>query len=80
MLESELLRLGHLVSLAVTVERTLTEAGHGAQVRLMRMTFQAAMSEPFKDVVARALSRPVVAYHGQLLVDADIGFEMFVLD
>jgi uncharacterized protein YbcI len=63
-----------------TVERTLTEAGHGGQVRLMRMTFQAAMSEPFKDVVARALSRPVVAYHGQLLVDADIGFEMFVLD
>ena len=63
-----------------TVERTLTEAGHGAQVRLMRMTFQAAMSELFKDVVALALSRPVVAYHGQLLVDADIGFEMFVLD
>jgi hypothetical protein len=46
----------------------------------MRMTFQAAMSEPFKDVVARALSGPVVAYHRQLLVDADIGFEMFVLD
>jgi uncharacterized protein YbcI len=63
-----------------TVERTLTEAGHGGQVRLMRMTFQAAMSEPFKEVVARALSRSVVAYHGQLLVDADIGFEMFVLD
>ena len=63
-----------------TVERTPTEAGHGGQVRLMRMTFQAAMSEPFKDVVARAFSRSVVAYHGQLLVDADIGFEMFVLD
>jgi uncharacterized protein YbcI len=63
-----------------TVERTLTDTGHGGQVRLMRMTFQAAMSESFKDVVARALGRPVVAYHGQLLVDADIGFEMFVLD
>jgi uncharacterized protein YbcI len=63
-----------------TVERTLTAGGHGGQVRKVRMTFQAAMADRFKAVVERALSRPVVAYHGQLLVEADIGFELFVLD
>jgi uncharacterized protein YbcI len=63
-----------------TVERTLADAGHGDQVRAVRLTFQQALAETFKAVVEEALSRHVVSYHSQLLIDADIGFEMFVLD
>jgi uncharacterized protein YbcI len=46
----------------------------------VRLTFQEALAEAFKAVVEEALSRHVVSYHSQLLIDADIGFEMFVLD
>lgn len=63
-----------------TVERTLVDGGHGDQVRRVRITFQEAMADSFKDVVATALGRGVEAYHSQLLVDADIGFELFVLE
>jgi uncharacterized protein YbcI len=62
-----------------TVERTLVEGGHGGQVRDVRLTFQEAMADSFKGVVESALGRPVSSYHSQLLVDADIGFELFVL-
>lgn len=62
-----------------TVERTLVDTGHGDQVRSVRLTFQEAMSESFRGVVEKALGRRVVSYHSQLLIDADIGFEMFVL-
>ena len=63
-----------------TVERTLVDGGHGDQVRSVRITFQEAMAESFRGVVEQALKRRVAAYHSQLLVDADIGFELFVLD
>jgi uncharacterized protein YbcI len=63
-----------------TVERTLTDVGHADQVRSVRLTFQEAMADSFKHVVEAALGRRVVSYHSQLLVDADIGFEMFVLE
>jgi uncharacterized protein YbcI len=63
-----------------TVERTLVENGHEDQIRSVRLTFQEAMADSFKSVVERALGRPVAAYHSQLLVDADIGFELFVLE
>jgi uncharacterized protein YbcI len=62
-----------------TVEKTLAANGHEDQVRDVRLTFQEAMADSFKSVVERALSRPVAAYHSQLLADADIGFELFVL-
>jgi uncharacterized protein YbcI len=62
-----------------TVERTLAAAGHSEQVRSVRLTFQEAMADEFKGVVEQALGRRVAAYHSQLLIDADIGFEMFVL-
>jgi uncharacterized protein YbcI len=62
-----------------TVERTLVEGGHGDQVRSVRLTFQEAMTDSFKGVVENALGRRVASYHSQLLVDADIGFELFVL-
>jgi uncharacterized protein YbcI len=63
-----------------TVERTLCDGGHGDQVRSVRITFQEAMAESFRGVVEKALSRRVAGYHSQLLVDADIGFELFVLE
>jgi uncharacterized protein YbcI len=63
-----------------TVERTLAETGHGDQVRNVRLTFQEAMADSFKAVVEQALGRRVTAYHSQLLIDADLGFELFVLE
>jgi uncharacterized protein YbcI len=63
-----------------TVERTLAESGHGDQVRSVRLTFQEAMADSFKSVVEEALRRRVVSYHSQLLIDADMGFELFVLE
>lgn len=63
-----------------TVERTLAETGHGDQVRSVRLTFQEAMSKEFVGVVEGALGRRVAAYHSQLLIDADLGFELFVLE
>jgi len=63
-----------------TVERTLAETGHGDQVRSVRLTFQEALADTFKAVVEEALGRRVVSYHSQLLIDADMGFELFVLE
>jgi uncharacterized protein YbcI len=63
-----------------SVERTLAEHGHADQVRSVRLTFQEAMKDEFEGVVERALGRKVLAYHSQLLIDADIGFELFVLE
>jgi uncharacterized protein YbcI len=63
-----------------TVERTLAETGHGDQVRSVRLTFQEALADTFKAVVEEALGRKVAAYHSQLLIDADMGFELFVLE
>ncbi len=63
-----------------TVEKTLIAHGHGERVRNVRLTFQEAMADAFKGVVEEALGRRVVSYHSQLLLDVDIGFEMFVLE
>jgi uncharacterized protein YbcI len=62
-----------------TVERTLVEQGEGQKVRDVRLTFQEAMAEEFKGVVADAMGRPVAGYHSQLTLDPDIGFEFFIL-
>ena len=61
------------------VERTLADTGHGDKVREVRLTFQEAMADEFKRTVADAMGRDVVAYHSQLTLDPDIGFEFFVL-
>jgi uncharacterized protein YbcI len=63
-----------------TVERTLVDQGHGQKVRDVRLTFQEAMADEFKSVVSEALGRPVMAYHSQLTLDPDLGFEFFVLE
>jgi uncharacterized protein YbcI len=63
-----------------TVEQTLVENGDKDMVRQVRLTFQEAMADEFKGVVERALGRRVAAYHSQLTMEPDIGFEFFVLE
>jgi uncharacterized protein YbcI len=63
-----------------TVERTLAETGHVDLVRQVRLTFQEAMADSFKGVVEKALNHRVAAYHSQILVDPDVGFEFFLLE
>jgi uncharacterized protein YbcI len=63
-----------------TVERTLAERGEKDMVRRVRLTFQEAMAASFKGVVEEALGRRVEAYHSQILIDPDVGFEFFMLE
>jgi uncharacterized protein YbcI len=61
------------------VERTLVEKGHGEKVRDVRLTFQQAMADEFKRAISESIGREVAAYHSQLTLEPDIGFEFFVL-
>jgi uncharacterized protein YbcI len=63
-----------------TVERTLAANGQGDLVQQVRLTFQEAMAGSFKGVVEEVLGRQVAAYHSQILVDEDVGFEFFLLE
>jgi uncharacterized protein YbcI len=63
-----------------TVERTLAEKGEKDMVRRVRLTFQEAMSASFKGVVEEVLGRRVEAYHSQILIEPDVGFEFFMLE
>ena len=38
------------------------------------------MAAEFKSVVERAMGRRVAAYHSQLTMEPDMGFEFFVLE
>jgi uncharacterized protein YbcI len=62
------------------VEKTLVENGHGDKVREVRLTFQEAMADEFMGTVTETTGRNVIAYHSQLTLDPDIGFEFFVLE
>ena len=63
-----------------TVEQTLVKNGNSDMVRQVRLTFQEAMADEFKGVVEKAMGRRVSAYHSQLTMDPDMGFEFFVLE
>jgi uncharacterized protein YbcI len=63
-----------------TVERTLAERGEQDLVRRVRLTFQEAMAASFKGVVEEVLGRRVEAYHSQILIEPDVGFEFFMLE
>ena len=63
-----------------TVEQTLVKCDHRDMVRQVRLTFQEAMADAFKGVVEQAMGRKVAAYHSQLTMDPDVGFEFFVLE
>ena len=62
------------------VEQTLVENGNGDKVRDVRLTFQEAMADEFKAEVSRCMDRKVIAYHSQLTLEPDRGFEFFVLE
>jgi uncharacterized protein YbcI len=61
------------------VELTLVENGHGDKVREVRLTFQESMADEFKACVEKNMGRSVLAYHSQLTLQPDLGFEFFVL-
>jgi uncharacterized protein YbcI len=63
-----------------TVEQTLVKCGHSDMVRQVRLTFQGAMAVEFRTVVEKAMGRRVAAYHSQLTMEPDMGFEFFVLE
>ena len=63
-----------------TVEQTLVKNGNSDMVRQVRLTFQEAMADQFKGVVEQAMGRRVAAYHSQLTMEPDMGFEFFVLE
>jgi uncharacterized protein YbcI len=63
-----------------TVEQTLANNGHHDMVRQVRLRFQEAMALEFKTVVEKAMGRRVAAYHSQLTMQPDMGFELFVLE
>jgi len=69
-----------LAETMTTVERTLADTGQASLVRTVRLTFQEAMADSFKGVVEETLGRKVAAYHSQILVDPDVGFEFFLLE
>jgi uncharacterized protein YbcI len=63
-----------------TVEQTLVKHGDRDMVRQVRLTFQEATADHFIAVVEKALGRRVAAYHSQLTMEPDMGFEFFVLE
>jgi uncharacterized protein YbcI len=63
-----------------TVEQTLVDTDHDDMVRQVRLTFQEAMADRFTGTVEEAMGRRVTAYHSQLTMKPDIGFEFFVLE
>jgi hypothetical protein len=46
----------------------------------VRLTFQEAMADEFKRTVTETIGRNVLAYHSQLTLEPDIGFEFFILE
>jgi uncharacterized protein YbcI len=63
-----------------TVEQTLVKNGDTDMVRQVRLRFQEVMAAEFRGVVEQAMGRRVAAYHSQLSMEPDMGFEFFVLE
>jgi uncharacterized protein YbcI len=63
-----------------TVEQTLVKNGDNDMVRKVRLKFHEVMALEFKTVVEKAMGRRVAAYHSQLTMEPDMGFEFFVLE
>ena len=63
-----------------TVEQTLAKNGDTDMVRQVRLKFQEVMALEFQTVVEKAMGRRVAAYHSQLTMQPDMGFEFFVLE
>jgi uncharacterized protein YbcI len=69
-----------LEDILTTVERTLVDNGREDLVRAVRLTFQEAVADRFKQAVSEATGRNVVAYHSQVTFHPPLGFEIFVLE
>jgi uncharacterized protein YbcI len=63
-----------------TVERTLVNNGREDLVRHVRLTFQEAERDKFKQAVTDASGRKAVTYHSQVTFHPCLGFEIFVLE
>ena len=64
-----------------TVEQTLVENGDRDMVRQVRLTFQEAMADRVQGASwRRPWAGRVAAYHSQLTMEPDMGFEFFVLE
>jgi uncharacterized protein YbcI len=68
-----------LEDIFTTVEQTLVSNGEVDLVRRVRLTFQEAVADRFKEAAAEALGREVIGYHSQVAVDPPTGFEIFIL-
>jgi uncharacterized protein YbcI len=69
-----------LEDILTTVEHTLVSRGQEDLVRNVRLTFQEAVADRFKEAVADATGRQVIAYHSQVTFHPPLGFEIFVLE
>jgi uncharacterized protein YbcI len=69
-----------LEDILTTVERTLVENGEEDLVRTVRLTFQQAVADRFKNAVSEIMGRNVIAYQSQVTFHPAMGFEIFVLD
>lgn len=63
-----------------TVERTLLDAGERSKVRETRLAFQDAMKDRFIEAVEQVVGRPVLGSTTQILVEADVAIEVFLLE
>jgi uncharacterized protein YbcI len=68
-----------LEDIFTTVEETLVNNGEVDLVRRVRLTFQEAVADRFKEAVGEAIGREVIGYHSQVMVDPPTGFEIFML-
>jgi uncharacterized protein YbcI len=69
-----------LDDLLTTVETTLVENGRENLVREVRVTFQEAVADRFKNAVTEVIGRKVLTYHSQVTFHPARGFEIFVLE
>ena len=69
-----------LQDLFAIVERTLITAGEGDRVRSARVVVYDAIGPELRDAIARILGRRVVMSTSQVLLDAEIGMLVFLLD
>jgi uncharacterized protein YbcI len=69
-----------LEEIFTTVEETLISNGRQDLVRQVRLTFQEAVSDRFKQAVSAAVGRKVLSYHSQVIFDPPTGIEFFILE
>ena len=69
-----------LEDLLTTVEETLVSNGRQDLVREVRISFQTAMADRFKEAVEELTGRKVLTYQSQIAFDPAVGVEFFVLE